>query len=285
MTPSDALVRRDLDQVPAVERRLARLTLQFVLSDGALRKRLSDSDFTTPLWTLTQCPLEPAALGFFDAALAPKETKLNARVRNALRALATEIEETDSDNNNDTDNDEDDEEAEWLLHSQRGKRERARPRQRRLRLFYAGLSRAVLEPLIAADGEEAVMPLASLLERCLDLPPAGVKLLDSLILREHNKALRQLLNAARLDPYLPSEHRADIAALLGIDEQALRPLLTKDSPLRALGLMDHNRSFHTDLEDYVSASDLLRELIDPSQKTSQHCSRSCLSRLLRRTGP
>ncbi|MBK5941489.1 AAA family ATPase [Halochromatium roseum] len=271
-TPSDSLIRRDLDQIPAVERRLARLTLQFVLSDPALQKRLSDSDFTTPLWSLTQCLLEPVALGFFEATLAPKgTTKLNARVRNALSVLSTESQHGDSvaDADADADADEEEDEAAWLPPSMRGKRERARPRQRRLRLFYAGLSRAVLETLIEADGEDAVMPLAALLTRCLDLPPAAARLLDTLILREHSKELRQLLNEARPGPYVPNEHRTDIAALLGIDEQTLRPLLAKDSPLCVLGLMERNRSFHADLEDYVNAGDLLRDLIDAEPHDEQ----------------
>ncbi|EIC22784.1 hypothetical protein Thi970DRAFT_00419, partial [Thiorhodovibrio frisius] len=56
MNPSDALIRTDLDQIPAISRRLARLSLQFFLNDTSLVKRLNDWDFLSTLLATEPVP-------------------------------------------------------------------------------------------------------------------------------------------------------------------------------------------------------------------------------------
>ncbi|WPL22959.1 AAA family ATPase [Thiorhodovibrio frisius] len=273
MNPSDALIRTDLDQIPAISRRLARLSLQFFLNDTSLVKRLNDWDFLSTLWQLSQCLLEPAARAFFDPALAPERLpEVSTKVRDGLRALTAELRKADAEPDQDVV-----EEEMRLKHSrlshQQGRRIELPPppsKHRKLRLFFTGLSPAVLEPLVEADGETCVVPLAEMLGRALELEPAAARLLEYLVLREQHNELRILLKESRRG-HLHARHDLHVAMtiLLGIAPPVLRRLMAKSGPLRKLGLMDMHFGRHLDLEDYLDATDLLRELIDAEPEDEQ----------------
>ncbi|MBK1620750.1 AAA family ATPase [Lamprobacter modestohalophilus] len=257
MSPSDHLIRQDLETLPPQARRLARLSLQLFFSDSAFKDRLDDADFLLALWPLTQCLLQPAVLGQFDATLAVAEAELSRRSQLALRRLQRSQGQR-----------KDDDEDESLLPSfMRSTPRRGKPRLQLLQQFYTHLSRDLLASLAAADGEETVAPTAKLLGRCLNLDATAVQVLDFLELRESNRDLRQLLNESRPGQQVISGLRADMAALLGLPEKTLRAALSKRAPLRALGLVEIGRSTRIDLEDYLTPSDLLVELVEAEPET------------------
>ncbi|MEA3641808.1 MAG: AAA family ATPase [Lamprobacter sp.] len=259
MSHSDTLIRQDLDQVPVRSRRLARFSLQLFLSDTGLQDRLEDSDFLRALWYLTQCLLQPGVIGQFDATLDTTDAELSQRTQRALNGLKRKARPAL--------NEEDDEKDVGLPAFMGGTPRRGRPKLRLLRQFYAGLTRAVLVPLAAVDDQAEDAPTAALLGRCLDLDSSAVRLLDFLELRESSRDLRQLLNEARQGPQITKALRTDMAALLGLPESALRAALLKRASLQALGLIEVGRSMRTDLEDYLTPSDLLVELFEAEPET------------------
>ena len=59
-----------------------------------------------------------------------------------------------------------------------------------------------------------------------------------------------------------------LAAMLDLDPVALRATLAKRAPLRALRLVDYENE-HSDLEDFVSPADLLREVMDAAPEDGE----------------
>lgn len=117
---------------------------------------------------------------------------------------------------------------------------------------------ALRRHLAEADHSGPVSPTVQALVDALQLDPTEQQILDFLALHYHSDALRQLL---RTRPDVSARaNRECLGELLEVDSRALAAALQGKAPLRALGLLDYRE--HSDLEDFIRPSSLLRHVFD-----------------------
>ncbi|EIC20965.1 AAA family ATPase [Thiorhodovibrio frisius] len=242
MTDTSYCWRPDFNAVPTSELRLARFALGLLFSDKRVRERLEDRDFLRALWELTG-------------------TLLPTRVRAELYAQATDTDEDDKDDKDLSD----------LIRKLEAELERPLPEpdgsehlfstRGPLRKFYRGLPRRMLKQLDQADDNRCISPVASLLSQSLGLDATAERILEYLDLRDTSSAFDELVNEGRINRHVRGDVRHCVAAMLRIDERALRNAVKKSAPLRQLGLLDYRR-IHPDVEDLLKPSDLLSDLFE-----------------------
>jgi SpoVK/Ycf46/Vps4 family AAA+-type ATPase len=129
----------------------------------------------------------------------------------------------------------------------------------RLRRLFRRIPRSVLTRLAAADAAEPTPPGLAILGESLGLDPTDLQILAYLVEYDAQEPLRTLLRR-----YVQTTARVNLTRLstaLAIPEPALREALTRQAPLRRLGLLDYT-SDPCDLEDFVRPTSLLREFLD-----------------------
>lgn len=219
------LWRSDFATVPPVERRLARLALNWLRSEPHLAER----DNLSALWQLIRPLLEPEL---------------------AARWLATQLADP---NRNDAP------EPDWL-HAMEDPTRKVDGREA-LKEFFKTLPGWVHARLAAVDAAPTPSPTLTLLGAALELDAASLRVLDFLDLRDQTELLRALLGRTRRHGLRVNLER--LARLLDLEPGALRRALARRAPLRALGLIERERH-SSDLDDFLSPSPLLREVLEAS---------------------
>ena len=215
--------RRDLSSLTPTECRLARHALQLCQGAPELLEDRAGRELAGALWPLLLPLLDPSALARWLAA---------GRLRT-----------------------EEEDEAPW---SEDPPQEHPHLR-RRLILALRACPASVLTGLVAADDDRPLNPVTRLLGDSLDLDAPSLRVLDYLDLYLLDERLRQVARACgRASPRV---NRARLATALGMEEHPLKALLSRQAPLRALGLVQVETD-DSDLEDFLRPSDLLRELFD-----------------------
>jgi len=215
--------RRDLSPLSPTERRLARFALQLCQGSPELLDDRPGRDLAGALWPLLLPLLDPLALARWLAAERPRSG------------------EEDADP--------------W---SDDPPEENPRLRQRLIQAL-RHCPPGVLTHLVAADGDRPLNPVTRLLGDSLDLDPLSLRVLDYLDRFLIDERLRQVMRAC--DRASARTNRARLAAALGMEEHQLKVLLSRQAPLRTLGLAQVETD-NSDLEDYLRPSDLLREVFD-----------------------
>jgi SpoVK/Ycf46/Vps4 family AAA+-type ATPase len=114
-----------------------------------------------------------------------------------------------------------------------------------------------------ADGQLPVSPTVSLLADCLSLDALEAQVLDYVDQYVASETFRQLL---RESPRASARiNRERLAKLLDVPVDALATRLKPDAPLRVLGLVDY--ATESDLEDFLSPSELLQQVLDVGPET------------------
>ncbi|NCA94424.1 MAG: AAA family ATPase, partial [Sphingobacteriia bacterium] len=121
------------------------------------------------------------------------------------------------------------------------------------------IPRSLLTRLAAADTAEPTPPVLAILGESLGLDPTDLKILAYLDAYDAHEPLRTLLR--RYEQTTARINLARLGAALAISERTLREALTRQAPLRRLGLLDYTGD-PCDLEDFVRPTSLLRELLD-----------------------
>ncbi|SDX72121.1 AAA family ATPase, partial [Thiocapsa roseopersicina] len=129
----------------------------------------------------------------------------------------------------------------------------------RLRRLLQRTPRSVLTRLAAADTAEPTPPVLAILGESLGLDPTDLQILAYLVECDAHEPLRFVLR--RYEQATARINRPRLSAALAIPERTLREALTRQAPLRRLGLLDYTGD-PCDLEDFVRPTSLLRELID-----------------------
>ncbi|MBK1618466.1 AAA family ATPase [Lamprobacter modestohalophilus] len=220
--------RTDFTDIPAAPRRLARLAVELRALLGADRSGFSRRVESAALLSLLLPLLEPTALANWAAVheddLEPET--LAAFTADALAADSLELDETDG--------------------------------HRLLRSLFAKRTTALQARLRSADGTTPVSPTVQLLAEVLSLDAIEAQLLDYLDHHARSEPLRTLLRcSARATSPI---NRSRLSRLLAIPEPTLAEVLKTNAPLRRLGLLDYEPE--ADLEDFLSASDLLKSVLD-----------------------
>ncbi len=218
------LWRKDLNDVPAAERRLARYALQLLHGAPDLKPRFLDHDFIGALWQLLQPVLDPPTIAAF------------------LRASR--------------DQDDDEQVADW---DEPAMPWRDGALRQRLQDCFQSVPPGVLKRLIKADGEQILSPTIDLLGDSLGLDDPACRVLDFLDLHTMSEPLRTLLRECGSSPARLNLRR--LAALLGLAEPVLRAALSRQAPLRALGLIRYDDD-PADLEDFMRTTELLRGVLE-----------------------
>ncbi len=215
---------KDFATVPAPARRVARYALQLIQGPAGGQSWLHDRGFLGALWSVTRPVLDPEAVAAFLAA----------------GAGADQLDWPE-----DGDDQEVSPEADAVLRV-------------RLRYFYATTTRAALRRLAMADGTATLSPTVTLLGQALGLDATELRVLDYLDRYDASEPLRVLLRQGGRDSGRANPGR--LAAALGLAETVVRKALGRSAPLRSLGLVEYNNG-PGDLEDYLSPSELLREVL------------------------
>lgn len=255
MSDHRILWRKDFRTVPAVERRIARYALQRFQGDARLHPHLHERDFLGALWQLTYPLLDPHALAACLPRSADEEPAWlkgndgdaeTARMERKLRRAL---------NGEDSDDDEDDAEQQLVV--------QAGSLRQRVRTFLKTIPRWVMKRLAEADGQAPTSTTPTLLGEALGLDATAVRILDYLEHREQSEPLRLLLRAGRRGSGRVTAriNLEQLATMLDLESGAVRAALDKQSPLRALRLVEVERG-HADLEDFLSPSPLLREVLE-----------------------
>lgn len=121
------------------------------------------------------------------------------------------------------------------------------------------MPRTVLTHLTRADDAAPLSPTVALLGEQFDLDAAALRVLDFLDQHTLVEPLRVLLRECGRAPARVNLPR--LAALLGLSAATLRETLSRQAPLRALGLIQYDAD-PSDLEDFLRPSDLLREVLE-----------------------
>jgi transitional endoplasmic reticulum ATPase len=247
--PHRTLWRRDFSTVPVDERRLAHLALNWLRIEPNPADQLSENHNLTALWQLTRPLLDAEAvkrwmLGIvFEPHKADAAEAVGDRLEDVLaRELRQEFQEKERANF--------DPDADPVRHS---------GLSRALREFFKTLPSWVYQRLAALDTEPALSPTLTLLGEALELEATSLRVLDFLELREESEPLRTLLGRSRRFGLRLNIER--LARLLGLEMGRIREALARRAPLRALGLIEHERH-STDLKDFLSPSALLREVLE-----------------------
>ncbi|WP_242470718.1 AAA family ATPase [Thiocystis violacea] len=131
--------------------------------------------------------------------------------------------------------------------------------RQRLRQCFQSVPRTVLTHLTRADDAAPLSPTVALLGEQFDLDAAALRVLDFLDQHTLVEPLRVLLRECGRAPARVNLPR--LAALLGLSAATLRETLSRQAPLRALGLIQYDAD-PSDLEDFLRPSDLLREVLE-----------------------
>uniref|UniRef100_UPI0025F246CC AAA family ATPase n=1 Tax=uncultured Thiocystis sp. TaxID=1202134 RepID=UPI0025F246CC len=242
--PHRTLWRSDFATVPASERRLARLTLNWLRAEPHLAEHLAERENLTALWFLIRPLLDPEArvrwlealVATGDADDAEAETgSLPRAMVHEMRAAARQHRDLDTD-------------------PARHAAVRAA-----LREFFKTLPDWVQTRLAAVDTAPTPSPTLILLGTALELDATSLRVLDFLDLRDQSEALRTLLGRTRRHGLRVNLER--LAGLLDLEPGALRRALARRAPLRTLGLIERERH-PSDLEDFLSPSTLLRDMLE-----------------------
>ncbi|NEX22386.1 ATP-binding protein [Thiorhodococcus mannitoliphagus] len=217
--------RTDVDAVSALERRLALYPMRLLAGAPELKRRLHDTDFVGAFWQLSQPLMHP-------------------------RSVATFLTQTDLDDDEDVLEDW----GEDFTQPQHDRHLRAKLRQ-----AFGSISRAVLNRVAKADAGVTLSPTVALLGRELALDGPSLTVLDFLDQHILSEPLRTLLRECERAPARVNLPR--MAALLGLEPAVLRKTLSREAPLRRLGLVYVDED-HSDLEDFLQSGDLLREVLN-----------------------
>jgi SpoVK/Ycf46/Vps4 family AAA+-type ATPase len=247
--PHRTLWRRDFGAVPAAERRLARLALQWLDSVPAARGALSADNTLGSMWRLTLPLLDPDAVAGWLPPIEDGSPDEDSGIRydsDLERQLANHI-----------NGDWPDDAHQALDRSQRD----------RVHGFFKTLPRAVLTRLAKADGRTPVSSTIALVGEVLGLDETSLCVLDFLEQREQSEALRSVLRASGRSSGRTNLER--LAGILGFKASAVREALGKHAPLRSLGLVDRQHRHESDLEDYLAPQSLLREVLDAAPRDGE----------------
>ncbi|NEX23052.1 AAA family ATPase [Thiorhodococcus mannitoliphagus] len=245
------LWKQDFSTVPAVERRTARYALQLFQGEQHLHAQLRDQEYLNALWTLTRPLLDPRALAAcLPSAVGEEPAWLRVEYEDLETALQRALHEEDGHEQAD-DGDEP------------NPAERAESLRQQVRVFLKTLPGWVVKRLAEADGNAPTSTTAALLGEALGLDATAMTLLDYLEHRELSEPLRVLLRAQRhtRGNMAARINLERLARVLDLDRACARNALAKRAPLRALRLVEWTRH-HTDLEDFLPPSDLLREVME-----------------------
>lgn len=228
--------RTHVAALPAIDRRLALYALQ--LLDGApeLKRRLHDRDFLGALWQLLQPVMHPRAVARFMA-------------------------QPDDDGD-------DDELVEWedaLIQPQND-----RYLREQLRRNFDVIPRTLLKRMVQDDAAATLSPTVALLgeQLALDSPTRGVlDFLDQHILSEPLRTLLRECGRAPARVNLPR-----LAALLGLAPATLRETLSRNAPLRTLGLVRYEDD-QSDLGISCTRAICCAGCWMPHRPMVRHCSR------------
>ncbi len=125
----------------------------------------------------------------------------------------------------------------------------------------------LLQRLAREDGDEPTNPCVRLLSRIFGLNHVERALLDYVEKRSSVKGFGRFL--ARFDSDSATVNSQHLAALLDVSETELRSALAKRSTLRELQLLDSRRGDFSDLEDFVTQSNGLRDILAATPTTEQ----------------
>lgn len=226
--------RKDLDRVPADQRRAARYALQIVARCAFARAQLCDADFLGALWLLVQPLVDSRALRRLrrhwnrpdgeSADATPSGQRRRSRVH-GLTALPDGVP---------------------------GQR-----MQEELERAFRAISPAFLKRLAEADGHQATRPELRLLAESAGLQPAEVAILDFIEKRDRVAGFREFLNGTITRN--TNDHYAGLAAALDLDERELRLALQATGSLKTLRLIELRTC--CDFEDFILGEDLLNEVL------------------------
>ncbi|NEX23391.1 ATP-binding protein [Thiorhodococcus mannitoliphagus] len=237
--------REDWSTLSAEQRQLACYGLRLV-RDPVVVDCLDESDTLGALWELLEPLVVPGLMrDLAEAALAEdrEESEARPRLRRGRRRLAETTPEVTALARHPEDHP--------LLY---------REVQAWLRAVPETLSRA-LETDAAALTPSG--PLA-VLGDTLTLAPEEIAILRFLEQRDASEALVELLREGGRRHRSRSWriNRERLAQLLGLPASTLRAVLHPQAPLRQLGLVECDINHHRDLEDAITASDLLRLVLE-----------------------
>lgn len=226
--------RKDLDCVPADQRRAARYALQIVARCAFARAQLCDADFLGALWLLVQPLVDSRALRRLrrhwnrpdgeSADATPSAQRRRSRVH-GLTALPDGVP---------------------------GQR-----MQEDLERGFRTISPAFLKRLAEADGHQATRPELRLLAESAGLQPVEAAILDFIEKRDRVAGFREFLNGTSTRN--TNDHYAGLAAALDLDERELRLALQATGSLKTLRLIELRMC--CDFEDFILGEDLLNEVL------------------------
>ena len=124
---------------------------------------------------------------------------------------------------------------------------------------------AWLRTQVQRADQAPLAPTVKVLRDSLDLDLPAVTVLDWLYQVRALESLRTLLRETS-DADSRTNHQR-LAIVLGLSEETLREALQREAPLRALGLIDLNLIGPSDLEDFLTASPLLEEILGNQPET------------------
>ncbi|MGK0655057.1 MULTISPECIES: AAA family ATPase [unclassified Methylococcus] len=254
MTPPmhRSLWRAEFAAVPPVERRLARYALQLFRHDPQRALNLSDHEVLGALWRLTAPLLDPRAarelmgcseeeVPWAGEALEPETLSGEEVVRDLEAAFA------------------------------RDRNEPARPapvveRRQRCRAVFETLPQQIVRRLTEADGVAPTSSTVATLGQALGLSATEILILDYLEHRELSRPLRVLLRAEPGARYATRAvgrlNLVRLAAMLGVEPEAVRGALARQAPLQSLELVECDSGLQRDLEDFLSPTNLLRRVLE-----------------------
>ncbi len=231
----------DFTQISPRSRRLARFALGLFFSDRRLRERLEDSDFLRALWELTNHLFTEQTRHALYQTAKKHETEQDDIEKKMVAALGAPRSDVTT------------AAIERRLFSNDGP----------LFELYFQLPRQILSTLDALDDEQTLSPTAALLGRSLGLDATATRILEYLDLRANDSKLNTFVNEARgHQHFVHHDIRRCVAAMLHLDERALRQALQKSAPLYQFGLIEQRFYPNRDIEDLIQPSDLLSDLFD-----------------------
>lgn len=231
--------RTSFSQVPAPQRRAARYALNIMAGFPGLHERLDDADMIGALWSLSRPLFDPDALERLEA-----QWNLPDPVADA---------------------DDDEEDLHPLLRTSRRQRSNgllngvpgARMRAYLVRRFKA-LPKSMLERLNKADGSAPTHPSIDVLAQSAELDPIECGIVDFVEKKDSVKGFSDFLRETGFDAF--REHCACLAAALNVTVKDIQHRVHRRGTLIRLQLVQRG-SRRCDLEDFLSAGDLLEDLL------------------------
>ncbi|BAL23466.1 ATP-binding protein [Azoarcus sp. KH32C] len=230
--------RTDFSQVPAAQRRAARYALNILATFPALHERLEDVDMIGALWTLTRPLFVPTTLEQLEAQWSQPDPA--------------------------TEEDDEDELPRHLSSSRRARRHGllqgvpgARMRAYLIRRFKT-FPKTMLDRLNKADGRVPTHPSIGVLAQCAELDAVECDLVDFVEKKDSVKGFRDFLRETGFESF--RDHYGCLSAALGVSVKDLQHRLHRRGALSRLQLVKKG-SRRCDLEDFLSAEDLLDDLL------------------------